>query len=86
MDPQPRISIEDRQKEDRELKNDCNRVRYVIFSSNGNTRYNSKREAELALEKMLDSWRDKSSKNLVKTINPDAIGLVSYLRLVISQN
>ena len=83
MDPQPRISIEDRQKEDRELKNDCNRVRYGIFSSNGNTRYNSKREAELALEKMLDSWRDKSSKNLVKTINPDANIHTNKLSIII---
>lgn len=64
--------MEDWEKEEQEFKNDCNRIRYGIFSNNGNTRYNSKREAELALEKMLDSWRDKRSKNLVKTINPDA--------------
>ena len=64
--------IEDWEKEEQEFKNDCNRIRYGIFSNNGYTRYNSKREAELALEKMLDSWRDKRSKNLVKTINPDA--------------
>jgi hypothetical protein len=64
-------SLEDLKREEQEFKNDCNRVFYGVVSDNGNTRYNSKREAQLAFEKMLNSWLDKRRKNLVKTINPD---------------
>lgn len=73
-------TLADWEKEDRELEDDCIRVKYGITSENGSTRYNSKRDAELAFDKMLASWRDKVRKHLVKTIDPDSNTHVSRLR------
>jgi len=50
-------------KKDQEFQNDCNRVRYGIVSNSGSTRYNTKREAELALERMLEERRKNKKKS-----------------------
>jgi hypothetical protein len=77
--------ISEWEKEHYEFKMDCYRVRFGIVSYEGCTRYDTKQEAKAAFEKMLDSWRDKKSKHLVKYISPDIELETDFLRRDIEQ-